>query len=67
MKIQTLAFVNLFKYKVHQDTTDTSHIQYNTFERDIGYISYIIIIMYKVGTSAESEPLYFFIIVIYNI
>ena len=24
----------LFKYKVHQDTTDTSYIQYNTFERD---------------------------------
>ena len=25
----------LFKYKVHRDTTDTSYIQYNTFERDI--------------------------------
>ena len=24
----------LFKYKVHRDTTDTSYIQYNTFERD---------------------------------
>ena len=24
----------LFKYKVHQDTTDTSYIKYNTFERD---------------------------------
>ena len=24
----------LFKYKVHRDTTDTSCIQYNTFERD---------------------------------
>ena len=24
----------LFKYKVHQDTTDTSYIQYNTFEGD---------------------------------
>ena len=24
----------LFKYKVHQDTTDTSNILYNTFERD---------------------------------
>ena len=23
-----------FKYKVHRDTTDTSSIQYNTFERD---------------------------------
>ena len=24
----------LFKYKVHRDTTDTSYIQYKTFERD---------------------------------
>ena len=24
----------LFKYKVHRDTTDTSYIQYNTFEKD---------------------------------
>ena len=24
----------LFKYKVDRDTTDTSYIQYNTFERD---------------------------------
>ena len=24
----------LFEYKVHRDTTDTSYIQYNTFERD---------------------------------
>ena len=24
----------LFKYKVHRNTTDTSCIQYNTFERD---------------------------------
>ena len=24
----------MFKYKVHRDTTDTSCIQYNTFERD---------------------------------
>ena len=24
-----------FNYKVHQDTTDTTYIQYNTFERDI--------------------------------
>ena len=23
-----------FKYKVHRDTTDTSYVQYNTFERD---------------------------------
>ena len=24
----------LFKYKVHRDITDTSYIQYSTFERD---------------------------------
>ena len=24
----------LFKYKVHRYTTDTSYIQYNTFEKD---------------------------------
>ena len=24
----------IFKYKVQRDTTDTSYIQYNTFERD---------------------------------
>ena len=36
MKKNSVFSVNniLFKYKVHQDTTDTSYIQYNTFERD---------------------------------
>ena len=28
----------LFKYKVHQDTTDTSYIKYNTFERDTKFM-----------------------------
>ena len=35
LKLMTNSVNNiLFKYKVHRDTTDTSYIQYNTFERD---------------------------------